>query len=210
MHFGETLSEERFLGCIKTAFDSGIRTFVTSDVYGNGKADEALGKALKGIPREDYALVGMIGHDFYDGERKGSQGYPRFTDPELRGEDDYEEFVLRATKKSLERCGTDHFDLLMLHNPDVLGYTSEAVWNAMAAAKETGLTKTLGMAPGPANGFTLDLLDFFEKFGDMHRLDNAHPQSARAMANQSPPPSVREKRHQSPHPRSRLRRCFPR
>ena len=103
MHFGETLSEERFLGCIKTAYESGIRTFVTSDVYGNGKADEMLGKALAGIDRSTYSLVGMIGHDFYDGERKGSQGYPRFTDPELRGEDGYDEFVQRATKASLER-----------------------------------------------------------------------------------------------------------
>ena len=169
MHFGETLSEERFLGCIKTAYDSGIRTFVTSDVYGNGKADELLGKALAGIDRSTYSLVGMIGHDFYDGQRKGSQGYPRFTDPELRGPEGYDEFVQRATKLSLERCGTDHFDLLMLHNPDVLGYTSEAVWDAMARAKENGLTRQLGMAPGPANGFTLDLLDFFEKFG--HLID---------------------------------------
>jgi hypothetical protein len=44
MHFGETLSEERFIGCIETAYDAGIRTFVTSDVYGNGKADELLGR----------------------------------------------------------------------------------------------------------------------------------------------------------------------
>ena len=165
MHFGETLPEDRFLGCIKTAYEAGIRTFVTSDVYGNGKADTLLGQALAGIDRSTYALVGMIGHDFYDGERKGSQGYPRFTDPELRGTDGYDEFVQRATKLSLERCGTDHFDLLMLHNPDEHGYTSEAVWNAMARAKETGLTRELGMAPGPANGFTLDLLAFFEKFG---------------------------------------------
>jgi aryl-alcohol dehydrogenase-like predicted oxidoreductase len=167
MHFGETLSEQRFLGCISTAYEAGIRTFVTSDVYGNGKADELLGQALKGIDRSSYSLVGMIGHDFYDGERKGSQGYPRFTDPELRGPDGYDEFVQRATKRSLERCGTDHFDLLMLHNPDDIGYTSEALWAAMARAKKTGLTRSLGMAPGPANGFTLDLLAFFEKFGSV-------------------------------------------
>jgi aryl-alcohol dehydrogenase-like predicted oxidoreductase len=165
MHFGETLPEDRFLGCIKTAYEAGIRTFVTSDVYGNGKADALLGQALAGIDRSSYALVGMIGHDFYDGERKGSQGYPRFTDPELRGPDGYDEFVQRATKLSLERCGTDHFDLLMLHNPDEHGYTSEAVWKAMARAKETGLTRQLGIAPGPANGFTLDLIGCFEKFG---------------------------------------------
>ena len=63
MHFGETLSEERFIGCIETAYESGIRTFVTSDVYGNGKADELLGRALKGVDRSTYSLVGMIGHE---------------------------------------------------------------------------------------------------------------------------------------------------
>ena len=169
MHFGETLSEERFFGCIRTAYEAGIRTFVTSDVYGNGKADDLLGKALAGIDRTSYCLVGMIGHDFYEGERKGSQGYPRFTDPALRGPEGYAEFVTRATERSLGRCGTDHFDLLMLHNPDVHGYTSEAVWDAMSGAKEAGLTSQLGIAPGPANGFTLDLLNCFETFGD--RLD---------------------------------------
>ena len=45
----------------------------------------------------------------------------------------------------------------MLHNPDQTGYTSEAVWQALQAAKDAGLTDMLGIAPGPANGFTLDL-----------------------------------------------------
>ena len=31
-----------------------------------------------------------------------------------------------ATERSLERCGVDAFDLLLLHNPDRTGYTSEA------------------------------------------------------------------------------------
>lgn len=166
MHFGETLSEERFLGCIRMAYESGIRTFVTSDVYGNGKADELLGQALRGIDRSSYSLVGMIGHDFYDGQRNGSQGYPRFTDPALRGPDGYGEFVNRATKLSLERCGSEYFDLLMLHNPDEIGYTSEKLWEALGGLKQSGLTRQLGIAPGPANGFTLDLLAFFEKFGE--------------------------------------------
>jgi aryl-alcohol dehydrogenase-like predicted oxidoreductase len=167
MHFGETLSEERFIGCIETAYESGIRTFVTSDVYGNGKADELLGLALQGIDRSSYCLVGMIGHDFYEGQRQGSRGYPRFTDPELRGPEGYAAFVRTATGRSLERCGTDRFDLLMLHNPDETGYTSEPLWQAMNAAKEEGMTDRLGIAPGPANGFTLDLIGCLERFGGL-------------------------------------------
>ena len=167
MHFGETLSEARFIGCIETAYEAGIRTFVTSDVYGNGKADELLGVALRGIDRSTYSLVGMIGHDFYEGQRQGSKGYPRFTDPELRGPEGYADFVKMACSKELERCGTDQFDLLMLHNPDNSGFTSERLWEALAAAKDLGLTQRLGIAPGPANGFSLDLVGCLEKFGPL-------------------------------------------
>ena len=70
-----------------------------------------------------------------------------------------------ATERSLERIGADAFDLLLLHNPDRTGYTSSAVWEGMAALRDAGLTRRLGVAPGPANGFTLDLLDCFERFG---------------------------------------------
>ena len=167
MHFGETLDEDRFIQCIETAYESGIRTFVSSDVYGNGKADELLGRALAGIYRSTYSLVGMIGHDFYQGQRQGSRGYPRFTDPDLRGPEGYADFVHMATSKELERCGSDHLDLLMLHNPDESGYTSEVLWQAMKSAKDQGLTRMLGIAPGPANGFSLDLVGSFERFGEL-------------------------------------------
>jgi aryl-alcohol dehydrogenase-like predicted oxidoreductase len=70
-----------------------------------------------------------------------------------------------ATERSLERCGIDSFDLLLLHNPDRIGYTSEAVWDGMAALREAGLTRQIGVAPGPANGFTLDVIDCLERFG---------------------------------------------
>jgi aryl-alcohol dehydrogenase-like predicted oxidoreductase len=70
-----------------------------------------------------------------------------------------------ATERSLERCGADAFDLLLLHNPDRTGYTSEAVWDALEAVRDEGLARRLGVAPGPANGFTLDVIDCFERFG---------------------------------------------
>jgi len=152
MHFGETLPEDRFMSCMTTAYQAGIRTFVTADVYGNGKADELLGKALNGVDRDSYCLVGMVGHDFYDGQRQGNQGYPRFTSPDLRGPEGYADYVRTATARSLERCGTDHFDLLMLHNPDETGFTSEVVWESLRAVKDQGITPSPGPAPGPGHG----------------------------------------------------------
>ncbi len=108
-----------------------------------------------------------VGHDFYEGERNGPKGFPRFTDPALRGPDGYGDYLKMATERSLERCGVDHFDLLLLHNPDRIGYTSETVWNGMAALRDDGLTRLIGVAPGPANGFTLDLIDCLERFGSL-------------------------------------------
>jgi aryl-alcohol dehydrogenase-like predicted oxidoreductase len=167
MHFGEPLDDERLLALLRP--DAAIRTAITADAYGAGDADRMLGRALGGMPRDSYVLVGAVGHDFYEGERQGAKGFPRFTDPALRGPDEYASYLRRATEASLERCGVDRFDLLLLHNPDRVGYTSEAVWDGMAALRDAGLTDLIGVAPGPANGFTLDLIDCFERFGD--RID---------------------------------------
>jgi aryl-alcohol dehydrogenase-like predicted oxidoreductase len=163
MHFGEPLDDDRLLALLRP--DEHIRTVITADAYGAGEADTLLGRALAGLDREAYCLVGAVGHDFYEGEREGAKGFPRFTDPRLRGPDRYAEYLRMATERSLERIGADAFDLLLLHNPDRTGYTSEAVWEGMAALRDAGLTRRLGVAPGPANGFTLDLLDCFERFG---------------------------------------------
>ncbi len=167
MHFGEPIDDERLSSVLRPG--GGIDTVITADVYGAGEADEMLGRALEGLPRDSYSLVGAVGHDFVEGERDGPRGFPRFTDPALRGPGEYADYLLRATEASLERLGVDRLDLLLLHNPDRTGFTSEDVWDGMAALRDADLTRMIGVAPGPANGFTLDLLDCFERFGE--RID---------------------------------------
>jgi aryl-alcohol dehydrogenase-like predicted oxidoreductase len=165
MHFGEPLDDERLAALVRPGDD--VRTVITADAYGAGDADRLLGRALQGADRDAARIVGAVGHDFYEGEREGAKGFPRFTDPRLRGPDAYGDYLRMATERSLERIGIDRFDLLLLHNPDRAGYTSEAVWQGMAALRDAGLTAQLGVAPGPANGFTLDLIDCFERFGEL-------------------------------------------
>ncbi|MFN8159874.1 MAG: aldo/keto reductase [Solirubrobacterales bacterium] len=167
MRFGEAIDADRYAALLRPG--DGIETVITADVYGMGAADRALGEALAGVDRDSYSLAGAIGHDFYTGERDGAKGFPRFTNPRLRGPEEYEGYLRMAAERSLERVGADRFDLLMLHNPDRTGYSSETVWDAMAALREVGLTDRIGVAPGPANGFTLDLIDCVERFGD--RID---------------------------------------
>jgi len=165
MHFGEPLDDARLQALLRPG--AGIDTVISADAYGAGEADRVLGKTLEGLDRESYCLIGAIGHDFYKGEREGAKGFPRFTDTRLREKSGYADYIRMATERSLERCGVDRFDLLLLHNPDRTGFTSEAVWAGMEAIRAAGLTRKLGVAPGPANGFTLDLIDCFERFGTL-------------------------------------------
>ena len=167
LHFGEAIEEERLVSLLRPG--GGIDTVLTADAYGQGEADQVLARALAGVPREEYSLVGAVGHDFYEGEREGPKGFPRFTDPRLRKPDQYGSYLRMATEASLERIGADSFDLLLLHNPDRTGYSSEVVWDGMTALREAGLTARIGVAPGPANGFTLDIISCLERFGD--RID---------------------------------------
>lgn len=167
MNYGEPLPDDRWISVVQHAYRRGIRTFMTADVYGNGAADELLGKALAGLPRDSYCLVGAVGHDFYKGQRQGPRGYPRFTDPNLRQPKEFADYLRMATEKSLARCKAEKFDCLLLHNPDSIGYTHDAVWNAMDKLRDAKLTERIGIAPGPANGFTLDIILNFERFGPL-------------------------------------------
>jgi aryl-alcohol dehydrogenase-like predicted oxidoreductase len=165
MHFGVEVDEDRLLALLRP--DERIRTVLTADAYGSGEADLLLGRALAGLDRGAYSLVGAVGHDFYEGEREGAKGFPRFTDPRLRAPEAYGDYLRMAAERSLERIGADAFDLLLLHNPDRTGYTHPAVWEGMAALRDAGLTRLVGVAPGPANGFTLDVIDCLERYGDV-------------------------------------------
>src|ERR671921_699616 len=91
----------------------GIRTVLNADVYGEGDADRLLARALEGGPRDSYFVAGAGGHDFYDGERQGAKGFPRFTQTQT----DHAGYLRMATERSLERSGLESFDLLLLHNP---------------------------------------------------------------------------------------------
>lgn len=161
MSFGEPLDDDRLVALLRPG--DGVDTVITADVYGQGEADRIVGRALDGVDRDAYCLVGAVGHDFYAGERQGAKGFPRFT--ATRPPERWASYLREATERSLERCGVDAFDVLLLHNPDRAGYADPRVWDGMQELRAAGLTRLLGVAPGPANGFTLDLIDCFERFG---------------------------------------------
>ncbi|HXC23421.1 MAG TPA: hypothetical protein VNU28_02445, partial [Solirubrobacteraceae bacterium] len=103
MHFGDPLQDERLLELLRPG--DGIDTVMSADAYGAGEADRLLGRAIEGVDRDSFCLIGAIGHDFYEGERDGAKGFPRFTDRRLRSESSYAGYIRAATERSLERCG---------------------------------------------------------------------------------------------------------
>jgi aryl-alcohol dehydrogenase-like predicted oxidoreductase len=165
LHLGEPLDDARFISLLRPG--NGIDTVITADVHGAGNADKLLGRALAGTKRSKACVVGAVGLDFYSGERCGEAGFPRFTDPQLRSERSYGAYLSMATELSLERCGIDSFDLLLLHNPDSIGYTSQVVWEGMLALRDAGLTRMIGVAPGPEPDSASDVRACFERFGEM-------------------------------------------
>lgn len=81
MNYGQPLDDAQWIALVRHAWDRGIRTFLTADVYGSGQADSLLGQALSGVPRESYCLVGCIGHDFYSARRDGAKGFRASLNP---------------------------------------------------------------------------------------------------------------------------------
>ena len=142
---------------------------ITADVYGAGAADRCSGarsrassatrSASSARSATTSSTASATGRAAFRASPTRGCAVPASTPPTCAG----------RPRRSLERVGVDRFDLLLLHNPDRTGFTSEAVWDGMAALRDAGLADAIGVAPGPANGFTLDLIDCFERFGD--RID---------------------------------------
>ena len=184
MHFGEPLDDERFVRA-DHARTTAIRTVITADVYGAGEADAMLGRAIAGRPRDEMCVVGAVGHDFYRASATAPRASRASPIRALRGPDAYADYLRMATERSLERCGIDRFDLLLLHNPDRIGYTSEAVWNGDGGAARRRADRHDRRRPGPGQRLHArpDRLPRALRRAD--RLGDDHPQPARAVARAS-------------------------
>ena len=90
---------------IRCAIDLGITFFDTADVYGAGRSERILGKAL-GRRRRDVTLATKFG-----------EGFDEQTGDELEI-DITPEYVLRACDASLRRLGIDVIDLYLFHLRD--------------------------------------------------------------------------------------------
>jgi voltage-dependent potassium channel beta subunit len=101
--FGSSVDRERTREIVHRAFDLGINFFDTADVYANGGGEEALGAALKGLPRRYVVIASKC--FFPMSERPNDRGLSR-------------KHITESVEASLRRLGTDYLDLHQCHRAD--------------------------------------------------------------------------------------------
>jgi aryl-alcohol dehydrogenase-like predicted oxidoreductase len=101
--YGGSVEAERATACIHKAYDLGINFFDTANVYMRGAAEEIVGRALKGFPRDSYFLATKV--YFPMGEGPNDRGLSR-------------KHITEQCHASLRRLGTDYVDLYQCHRYD--------------------------------------------------------------------------------------------
>lgn len=134
--------EQAGIELVRHAFEQGITFFDTGDVYGHGRSEELVGEALADV-RDEVAITTKVGYDFYNNPQAGHGELPKVIDTE---------YIHTAVEKSLDRLGTDHVELLHLHNANV-DEVDEDVLEALDELRESGKVEAIGWALGPSIGW---------------------------------------------------------
>jgi aryl-alcohol dehydrogenase-like predicted oxidoreductase len=119
------------IATIHRALELGINFFDTADMYGVGRNEELVGKALRGVRREVVIATKFGNVRAPDGTFLGINGRP--------------EYVKQACEASLRRLGTDYIDLYYQHRVDPNVPIEETV-GAMADLVKEGKVRFIGLS----------------------------------------------------------------
>ncbi|SNR68080.1 aldo/keto reductase family protein [Actinomadura mexicana] len=100
---GSQVEEDAARACVRAALDEGVTTFDTADVYAGTRAEEVLGRALKGQRREGLEIFTKV--YWPTGPGVNDRGLSR-------------KHVFESIHGSLRRLGTDYVDLYQAHRFD--------------------------------------------------------------------------------------------
>jgi aryl-alcohol dehydrogenase-like predicted oxidoreductase len=125
--------EDESVRMIQAALDAGINFVDTADVYGEGRSEEIVGKALKGR-RDDVVLATKVHGQM--GSGLNDQGNSRY-------------WIMKEVENSLRRLQTDHIDLYQIHRPDPDTRIDETL-SALTDLVRQGKVRYLGSSTFPA------------------------------------------------------------
>jgi aryl-alcohol dehydrogenase-like predicted oxidoreductase len=144
--WGAAPPDDAVVRAIVTAFESGVTWIDTAEIYGSGRSEELVGKAIRGWP--DVRVFTKVA------------SAPRGTG--YRPSD-----VRRAAEASLRRLGRDVIDLYQLHWLDETDARLEETWTAMAALVNDGLVRWIGVS-----NFTEEAIERCER---IRHVDSLQP-----------------------------------
>ncbi|MFR9779993.1 aldo/keto reductase family protein [Micromonospora sp. MS34] len=132
---GSQVEEEAATACVRAALDTGITTFDTADVYAGTKAEEVLGRALKGERREGLEIFTKV---FWPtGPGRNDRGLSR-------------KHIMESIDGSLRRLQTDYVDLYQAHRYDYSTPLEETM-EAFADVVHSGRAHYIGVSEWKAS-----------------------------------------------------------
>ncbi len=146
------VDEDEGVRLVKQAMDLGVTHIDTADVYGAGRSEELVGKAIEG--RRDEVVIATKGGILFGDHGSGVNNEPAY----LRG----------ALERSLKRLNVDYVDLYYIHRHDGQTPTEEA-FGALMAFKREGLIRSAGVS-----NFELPALQAAARAGQVDALQSCY------------------------------------
>lgn len=162
--------EKEAVEAIRIALDQGINLIDTAPVYGFGRSEEIVGKALENIPRDKVLIATKCGLTWTKEEWPAGKGVLHFYTTE-KGEGSPDHFDYRVYKYlrpesirqevefSLKRLKTDYIDILQTHWQDDTSHVEETM-ETMMKLRDEGKIRAVGISNA-----TLTTLEEYEKVG---------------------------------------------
>jgi aryl-alcohol dehydrogenase-like predicted oxidoreductase len=146
--------EAESISTIRAALEHGINVIDTAPVYGFGRSEEIVGKAIAaGRLRDRVVIATKVGLEWNDGSvfRNASRGR-----------------IMREVEDSLRRLRTDYIDIYQVHWPDPLVPIEETAATMQLLFKQ-GKIRAIGVS-----NFSLDQMQRFRSVAALHVLQSPY------------------------------------
>ena len=142
--------EAESISTIRAALEHGINVVDTAPVYGFGRSEEIVGKAIaEGGQRSRVTIATKAGIERQDGKIFRNASRNR---------------IMREIEDSLRRLQTDHIDIYQVHWPDPLVAIEETA-EAMHTLYKGGKIRAIGVS-----NFSIDQMEQFRRVAPIHVL----------------------------------------
>ncbi|KAI0343759.1 Aldo/keto reductase [Trametopsis cervina] len=143
------LEEEEAIKHIKFAYDNGIQTFDTADIYSNGLSEIILGNAIKKLelPREEIVVMTKIYYPYSKdhGENLAARGLVADKIGLVNQHGLSRKHIFAGVQASLKRLQLDYIDVLQCHRFDY-DTPIEETMQALHDVVQAGYVRYIGMS----------------------------------------------------------------